>query len=83
LSGAAGNIGSGRLEMKLVYLTLAVWTLAGCTQLPPVPPEERWSGPYHKGSASGRGYPLWLDQSILAADDEAIAHKNEAAGTAR
>jgi hypothetical protein len=63
--------------MKLVFLTLAVWVLAGCTQLPSVPPDERWSGPYHKGSGSGRGYPIWLDNRLGAIDHEVAARDRD------
>jgi hypothetical protein len=65
--------------MKLVLLALAACLLASCTQTSSVPPDARWSGPYHKGSGSGRGYPFWLDPSTLAADIEAIAGKSDAA----
>src|SRR5262245_17175334 len=73
-----GNNDLGRLEMKLL-LALAVSLLAGCTQLTPVPPEARWSGPYHKGSGSGRGYPLWLAPNLTTADYEALAGKSDVA----
>jgi outer membrane biogenesis lipoprotein LolB len=65
--------------MKLVLLTLATCLLAGCTQTNSVPPDARWSGPYHKGSGSGRGYPLWLQQNMTLADYEALAGKSDAA----
>jgi hypothetical protein len=65
--------------MKLVLLALAVCLTAGCTQTNSVPSEARWSGPYHKGSGSGRGYPLWLDANMTAADYEALAGKADAA----
>jgi hypothetical protein len=60
--------------MKLVLLALA----AGCMQTNSVPPEARWSGPYHKGSGNGRGYSIWLEPNLTAADDAALARKRDA-----
>jgi hypothetical protein len=59
--------------MKIMIPVLALGALAGCTQTSQIPENARWSGPYHVGSASGRGYPLWPDKRLSAVANEALA----------